>query len=125
VSRRLTRREGQGVAIGKSRETGAMGHGSSTRTRRGRARGFVLALATGWLLVSGAAGAQEDSQQNLAKVGAKLSNPLSDIWALFTEFDASFYDGNLNQGDDLAGSAMLFQPILPIPLHGSGWNLIT
>jgi hypothetical protein len=70
-----------------------------------------------------AAGAPGD----LAETGKRLSNPLSDVWALFTRFDASFADGNVNQGDAKVGSSMLFQPILPVPLHGTGanrWNFI-
>jgi len=61
----------------------------------------------------------------LSQVGAKLSNPVSDVWALFTEFDVTFFDGNLQQGDESVGSAMLFQPIMPLPLYGDDWRLIT
>lgn len=71
------------------------------------------------------AAAQADDASEAAK---KLANPLSNVWALFTEFDLSFSDGNLNAGHSLAGGRMLFQPILPIPLFERGeseWNLIT
>jgi hypothetical protein len=64
---------------------------------------------------------------NLGETGAKLSNPVSDIWALFTEFDLNFNNGNANQGDDKIGSLMNFQPILPIPVFGKGedrWQLL-
>jgi hypothetical protein len=57
-----------------------------------------------------------------------LPNPLSNVWALFTEFDFNFSDGNLNPGGQRAGGRTLFQPILPIPLFGSEdkeWRLIT
>ena len=50
------------------------------------------------------------------------------MWALFTEFDLDFSNGNVNQGDSKLGGAMLFQPVLPFPLYGSGddeWKLIT
>ena len=78
------------------------------------------------------AGAQEPrpaagSPGDLAETGKRLSNPLSDVWALFTRFDASLEDGDVNQGDAKVGSSMLFQPILPVPLHGTGanrWNFI-
>jgi len=53
---------------------------------------------------------------SLGETGAKLSNPVSDVWALFTEFDFSFFDGNTQQGDSKFGSAMLFQPVMPFPL---------
>jgi hypothetical protein len=64
---------------------------------------------------------------SLAETGAKLSNPVSDVWALFTEFDLSFNNGNANQGDDKVGSLMNFQPIMPIPIFGKGkdrWQLL-
>jgi hypothetical protein len=65
---------------------------------------------------------------DLSEIGAKLSNPVSNVWALFTEFDLNFSNGDLNQGDAKPGSRMLFQPVLPIPLFGEGdeqWKLIT
>ena len=71
------------------------------------------------------AAAQADDASEAAK---KLANPLSNVWALFTEFDLNFSDGNLNAGHQRGGGRMLFQPILPIPLFESGeseWNLIT
>ena len=57
---------------------------------------------------------------SLAEVGAKLSDPTSNVWALFTEFDLSFSDGDVNTGDARVGGQMLFQPILPVPLYGAG-----
>jgi len=50
-----------------------------------------------------------------ADVGKKLSNPLSDVWALFTEFDFTQHKGKLEDGDSW-GYSTVFQPILPIPL---------
>jgi len=67
-------------------------------------------------------------ENELAETGRKLSNPISDVWALFTEFDANFADGDVNSGDAQVGSRLIFQPILPVPLYGKGakrWNLIT
>ena len=64
---------------------------------------------------------------SLAETGAKLSNPVSDVWALFTEFDLSFNNGNANKGDDKIGGLMNFQPILPIPIYGTGedrWQVL-
>ena len=63
-----------------------------------------------------------------AETAKKLANPLSNVWALFTEFDLNFSDGNLNPGHPRVGGRMIFQPILPIPLFGSEekeWQLIT
>ncbi|HTZ41075.1 MAG TPA: hypothetical protein VMB77_13010 [Syntrophales bacterium] len=70
----------------------------------------------------------DSGQANLDEVGAKLANPVSDIWALFTEFDLTFSDGDLNTGNSKIGGRMLIQPVLPIPLYGRGeneWRLIT
>jgi hypothetical protein len=63
-----------------------------------------------------------------SEIGAKLSNPVSDVWALFTEFDLAFSDGDLNKGRPQVGGRMIFQPVLPFPLYGKGkdqWKLIT
>jgi hypothetical protein len=65
---------------------------------------------------------------SLSEIGAKLANPVSDVWALFTEFDLTFSDGDLNTGNAKIGGRMIFQPILPFPLYGKGdnaWKLIT
>jgi hypothetical protein len=65
---------------------------------------------------------------DVSETGRKLSNPLSDVWALFTEFDLNFSDGNVNSGHPRAGGRTIFQPILPIPLYGVGekeWKVIT
>jgi hypothetical protein len=60
---------------------------------------------------------------SLGDVSRKLSNPTSNVWAMFTEFDLSFSDGNFNRGDAKVGAAMNFQPILPIPLTDK-WKVI-
>jgi len=76
--------------------------------------------------VSGAAGGSEHG--SLSDIGAKLSNPVSDVWALFTEFDLSFSHGDVNRGDSKIGGRMILQPVLPIPLYGkaeNAWKLIT
>jgi hypothetical protein len=90
--------------------------------------GVTLAQAGG---TSGAAGGLPkggDSEQgSLAEIGTKLTNPVSDVWSLFTEFDLSFSDGDLNKGDSKVGGRMIFQPVMPIPLYGKGkeeWKLI-
>ena len=64
---------------------------------------------------------------SLADVGAKLSNPASDVWALFTEFGVNASDGDANTGNQLFSGNLTFQPILPVPLYGEGeneWKLI-
>jgi len=65
---------------------------------------------------------------SLAEIGHKLTNPVSDVWALFTEFDLSFSNGDVNRGDSKIGGRMILQPVMPIPLYGRGenaWKLIT
>ena len=90
--------------------------------------GAASLLAVIWFApVASAQEPQGASGSDVAETGKKLSNPLSDVWALFTRFDASFADGDVNQGNAKVGSSMLFQPILPVPLHGTGanrWNFI-
>ncbi len=78
-----------------------------------------------------AAGGQEPtgaSESDAAETGRKLSNPIGDVWAMFSRFALNFGDGDVNSGDSRVGGAMIFQPILPVPLYGKGanrWNLIT
>src|SRR5262245_7037804 len=112
------------------------------RTRRTSIRGALgirvgfAALCVAWVFASTAwaadptpaAAGSTAEQDDLAEIGKKLSNPVSNVWALFTEFDLDFLDGDLNRGDPLVGGAMLFQPVLPFPLYGHGddeWKLIS
>ncbi len=65
-----------------------------------------------------AGGADAPSEHSdLAEVGAKLSNPVSDIWALFTQFSLTFNDGDGNTGDPEVGFSVTFQPILSVPFY--------
>ena len=73
------------------------------------------------------ADAAQSGQANLAEVGAKPSNPVSDVWALFTQFGITWSDGDLNNGEAEIGGNMIFQPILPVPLFGEGdekWQIL-
>lgn len=86
-------------------------------------------LATALILFGGTAYSQESGSEHgsLAEIGQKLSNPVSDTWALFTEYDLFFADGDLNTGSSKAGGRMVFQPVLPLPLYGQGedkWQLV-
>jgi hypothetical protein len=69
--------------------------------------------ATGGAAPGQAAGAQQGA--NVAEVGQKLSDPTSDVWALFTEFDWNFVQGKATTKYRHAQD-ILFQPVLPIPL---------
>jgi hypothetical protein len=97
----------------------------------GRMLSMMLSLSLG--LWGAAAWGQEPAGQSagsgggqgsLAELGAKLSNPLSDVWALFTEFDFNWSEGDISNGEHKFGSDMLFQPVLPFKLT-SDWKLIT
>jgi hypothetical protein len=59
-----------------------------------------------------------------AAVGKALSNPVSDVWALFTEFDFSFNEGDIPGGDGRWTYNTIFQPVMPIKLT-ENWKLIT
>jgi hypothetical protein len=113
---------------------------TSVRRARGARRSFVAsALLLAFMGFATAAYGQEPGSQggegaiateggDVAETGKKLSNPLSNVWALFTEFDTNFSDGKVNSGHKKVGSRMIFQPIVPIPLFGEGdkqWRLIT
>jgi hypothetical protein len=71
----------------------------------------------------------EPSKQDLGEIGHKLANPLNNLWSLSFSFNApQFFDGDLNTGDPQVGGALLFQPVMPIPLYGEGqdqWRMIT
>ena len=70
---------------------------------------------------------ESEGQPDAAEIGKKLSNPTSNVWALFTEFDLQFSDGDANENDPKISGAMIFQPILPVPLHGEkedAWNML-
>lgn len=106
--------------------------------RRSRARAsramlrscFGVASLLGFISFAPVASAQEAktaSDTDLAETAKKLSNPISDVWALFARFELTFADGDVSSGDSKAGGTMIFQPILPVPLHGDGanrWNFI-
>jgi hypothetical protein len=58
---------------------------------------------------------------DLSSIGAKVSNPVSNLWQLSMSYNGpAFYDGDVNTGDPEVGGVMAFQPTLPIPLWGEG-----
>ena len=68
-------------------------------------------------------------QGSLGAVGHKLANPLAALWSLQMNFETpKFFDGDVNTGDPKVGADMIFQPVMPLPLYGTGdaqWRLIT
>ena len=86
-----------------------------------------LAVLVTLVFTTGDAAAQgAPAAASAAEVGRHLSNPTSDVWALFTEFDYTKYNGTLTGGEDskTVGFSMIFQPITPIPLTRN-WKLLT
>jgi hypothetical protein len=77
---------------------------------------------------TGDAGPQHPEHGSLGNMGAKLANPVSDQWAIQFNFEGpTFSDGDLNTGDPKLGGNVVFQPVMPIPVYGSGkdtWRLI-
>ena len=67
---------------------------------------------------------QAQDQDSAAEVGKKLADPTSNIWGLFTEVDYSLSEGDLSDGKYRSGQAVIFQPIMPIPLTDN-WKLLT
>ena len=97
---------------------------------------WSLVLAVALILSGGTVYGEETTtapasvpvKKDLGEIGAKLSNPASDVWAIFTEFSLNFSDGDLNEGSPEIGGRMIIEPVLPFPLYGEGndeWRLIT
>jgi len=55
-------------------------------------------------------------EESADEIGQKLANPLSNIWALFTEVDYDWNNGDLSHGTMRTGQAVIMQPVMPIPL---------
>ena len=80
---------------------------------------FGLALSAESALAQEAtkAAAKPQSGQNLGEVGAKLANPLGELWSLAFNFETpKIFDGDVNTGNPRFGADVIFQPVLPIPL---------
>src|SRR5260370_39998014 len=91
---------------------------------------WLMILAATLILFGGTAYSQESpsEQRSLGEVSQELTNPVSNVWSMFTEFDSYFLDGDLNKGGAEVGGRMIFQPVLPFPLYGQvrdQWKLIT
>ena len=57
----------------------------------------------------------DKSGDNLAAVAQKTNNPVSDLWMLFMQYDASTYSGDITDGDRSLNS-FKFQPVMPMLL---------
>lgn len=57
---------------------------------------------------------------SLGNVGAKLADPLSDLWSMQFNVQApGFFDGDLNAGSPEVGGNLIIQPVMPISMYGS------
>ena len=91
---------------------------------------WLMILAATLILFGETAYSQQSpsEQHSLGEVSQELTNPVSNVWSMNTEFDCYFLDGDLNKGGSEVGGKMIFQPVLPFPLYGQGpdqWKLIT
>ena len=85
---------------------------------------LALALVVVLTLVSSEALAEEakttDSgteHSSLSELSAKLSDPTSDVWALFTEFDLTFNRGDLSDDDYKSGLIQSMAITRPVRTH--------
>ena len=96
-----------------------------------KARYVWLMILPATLIVFGGTAYSQESpseQRSLSEVSQELTNPVSNVWSMFTEFDSYFLDGDLNKGGSEVGGRMIFQPVVPFPLYGQErdqWKLIT
>ena len=75
---------------------------------------------------------QQDSgteHRSLGDVGAKLSDPTSNLWQVSMSFQGlQFFDGDVNSGDPKLGGGVNLQPVMPFPLFGEEkdqWKFLT
>jgi len=107
------------------------GRASSTMARITGLCVVALLATPAWSAEGSKAGAAYVHPQHgsLAEIGAKLADPTSNVWALQFNIQApTFSDGDLNTGNPKMGGNVIFQPILPFPLYGTGenqWKMIT
>jgi hypothetical protein len=86
---------------------------------------WLLTILAGTLILFGRTAY---GQENLTELSQQLTNPVSNVWSMFTEFDLFFSDGDLKKGGSKVGGRMIFQPVVPFPLYGQEqhqWKLIT
>ena len=75
----------------------------------------------------------DESSDDASKISTKelsqqSANPVGKYAYIFTQFASTWTDGDLNTGDSHLAGNITFQPIIPIPLDGSGkdeWRIVT
>jgi hypothetical protein len=68
------------------------------------------------------------SQLSTKELSQQSANPVGKYAFVFTQFAATFSDGDANTGDSHLAGNITFQPIIPIPLYGSGkdeWRIVS
>jgi len=65
----------------------------------------------------------QPAPQDTETIAKKSSNPLGDLWMLWSQNDASSFGGDLADGRKFVDS-FKFQPVMPFPIFGGDWNLI-
>ena len=74
------------------------------------------------------AGSDDASKISTKELSQQSANPVGKYAYIFTQFAATFSDGDANTGDSHLSGNITFQPIIPIPLYGSGkneWRIVT
>jgi hypothetical protein len=54
----------------------------------------------------------------------KSNNPVSDAWLLIIQNDLTFLEGSATEGAEVR-ERLSFQPVLPVPVLGGDWNLVS
>ena len=68
------------------------------------------------------------SQISTKELSQQSANPVGKYAYIFTQFAMTFNDGDVNQEEAKIAGNITFQPIIPIPLYGSGeneWRIVT
>ena len=90
---------------------------------------FLRALCSGLArFLLGAAIPAIASAQDMKEMSQKTADPTSEIALVFTQFAFTLNDGDLNGGSAKAGGQVVFQPIIPIPMYGTGldeWRIVS
>jgi hypothetical protein len=77
---------------------------------------------------SGSEDSMDASKISTKELSQQSANPVGKFAYIFTQFAATFSDGDANTGDSHLSGNITFQPIIPIPLYGSGeneWRIVT
>ncbi len=80
------------------------------------------------LLMAPFAAPADSEQDNVKELSKKTTDPTGELALVFTQFALTVNDGDDNKGDSKASGRTVFQPIIPIPIYGSGdneWRIVS